>query len=125
MNLARRLWIGSAVLGATAALCVIASAQDPAVVNAKTIQVKLDNPSVRVMEGSLKPGEKEQLHSHPGYVVYVLEGGKVRNHTADGKTNDTEFKVGDVYWRDPLTHWAENIGTTTVRFLLVEVKKPS
>jgi quercetin dioxygenase-like cupin family protein len=113
------------VVVAMLALSSLSRAQDPAVVNAKTIQVRLDNPSVRVMEGSLKPGEKEQLHSHPGYVVYVLEGGKVRNHTADGKTNDTEFKAGDVYWRDPLTHWAENIGTTTVRFLLVEVKKPS
>lgn len=122
-----KVWLGVGMLVVVAmlALSSLSRAQDPAVVNAKTIQVRLDNPSVRVMEGSLKPGEKEQLHSHPGYVVYVLEGGKVRNHTADGKTNDTEFKAGDVYWRDPLTHWAENIGTTTVRFLLVEVKKPS
>ena len=119
------LGVGMSVFGAILVLSDFSRAQDPAVVNATTISVKLDNPHVRVMEASLKPGEKEQLHSHPGYVVYVLEGGKVRNHTADGKTNDTEFKAGDVYWRDPLTHWAENIGTTTVRFLLVEVKKPS
>ena len=117
--------IGLTVLGAALALCVSANAQDPAVVNAKTIRVKLDNPRVRVMEAALQPGDKEQLHAHPGYVVYVLEGGKVRNHTTDGKTNDTEFKAGEVYWRDPLTHWAENIGTTPVRFLLVEVKEPA
>jgi quercetin dioxygenase-like cupin family protein len=116
-----RVW--GAAFAAAAALCVAANAQDPAVVNAKTIQVKLENPRVRVMEAALEPGDREQLHNHPGYVVYVLEGGKVRNHAADGKTNDTEFKAGEVYWRDPLTHWAENIGSTTVRFLLVEVKE--
>ena len=99
-----------------------ARAQDPAAVNAKTIQVKLDNDRVRVLEATLQPGDKEQMHSHPAYVVYVVAGGKVRNHLADGKTSETEFKTGDVVYRDPLTHWAENIGTTTVRFILVELK---
>ena len=99
-----------------------ARAQDPAVVNAKTIHVKIENPRVRVLEATLQPGEKEQLHSHPAYVVYVVAGGKVRNHAADGKTSETELKTGDVLYRDPLTHWAENIGTTTMHFILVELK---
>ena len=34
------------------------------------------------------------------------------------------FVDGDVLYRDPLTHWAENIGTTPVQFLLVELKDP-
>jgi len=117
-----RIRIEAAVVAGFLALAGAAAAQDPAVVNAKTIQVKLDNDRVRVLEAALKPGEKEQLHSHPAYVVYVVAGGKVRNHLADGKTSETEFKTGDVVYRDPLTHWAENIGTTTVRFILVELK---
>jgi len=119
-----RIRIEASVLAGLLALTGAATAQDPAVVNAKTIQVKLDNDRVRVLEAALKPGEKEQLHSHPAYVVYVVAGGKVRNHLADGKTSETEFKTGDVVYRDPLTHWAENIGTTTVRFILVELKNP-
>lgn len=96
--------------------------QDPATVNAKTIVVKLDNPRVRVLDVTLKPGEKEKTHSHPAYVVYVIEGGKVRNHAADGTVSEAEFKAGDVVYRDPLTHWAENIGNTTLRLVLVELK---
>jgi len=65
------------------------------------------------------------MHSHPAYVIYVIEGGKVRNHSADGKTNESELKTGDVIYRDPLTHWAENIGTTTMHMILVELKNPS
>ena len=116
------------LLSAAAGLCLWAAgsmnapAQDPAVVNAKTIRVKLDNARVRVLEAELQPGDKEAPHSHPAYVVYVVSGGKVRNHLPDGKTSETEFKTGDVIYRDPLTHWAENIGTTPVKFILVELK---
>jgi quercetin dioxygenase-like cupin family protein len=115
----------AAVLVAWLALAAAAPAQDPAVVNAKTIRVKLENDRVRVLEATLQPGDKEQPHSHPAYVFYVIEGGRVRNHAADGTTSETELKPGDVVYRDPLTHWAENIGTTTIRLVLVEMKKPN
>ena len=100
----------------------VSNVQDPAVVNAKTIAVKLDNPRVRVFHVTLKPGEKETTHSHPAYVVYVIEGGKVRNHASDGTVAEYELKTGDVVYRDPLTHWAENIGNTTLRLVVVELK---
>ena len=96
--------------------------QDPLVVNSNTIVLKLENSRMRVLEATLKPGDQEKTHSHPAYVVYVIAGGKVRNHASDGTVNDGEFKTGDVIYRDPLTHWAENIGTTTIRLVLVELK---
>src|SRR5437667_12033894 len=65
-----------------------AYAQDPAVVNSKTIQVKFENDRVRVLEATLPPGVKEQVHSHPAYVIYVLTGGRYRNYAADGKTTE-------------------------------------
>lgn len=99
-----------------------ARAQDPAVVNAKTIRVTLENDRVRVLEAVLQPGDKEQLHNHPAYVFYVLEGGTMRNHLPDGKTSDSKLEAGQVFFREPLIHWAENIGTTTVRVVLVELK---
>ena len=100
----------------------VTGAQDPLVVNSKTIVLKLENSRVRVLEATLKPGEKEQTHSHPAYVIYVIAGGKVRNHAADGTVTEAEFRAGDVIYRDPLTHWAENIGNTTIRLELVELK---
>jgi quercetin dioxygenase-like cupin family protein len=97
---------------------------DPVVVNAKTAHVKFENDRVRVIDAVLQPGDKEKMHSHPAYVIYVLAGGKMRNHTADGTTSDSEFVTGQTIFREPLTHWAENIGTTTVHVLLVELKQP-
>ena len=97
-------------------------AQDPLVVNSKTIVLKLENSRVRVLEATLKPGDKEATHSHPAYVIYVIAGGKVRSHNADGTVTETEFRTGDVVYREPLTHWAENIGNTTIQLELVELK---
>ena len=101
---------------------VTANAQDPAVVNSKTIHVRFENDRVRVLEAMLPPGTKEQVHSHPANVIYVLEGGRFRNYAADGKVTDGTLKTGDVIYRDPLTHAAENIGNTPLHLILVELK---
>lgn len=96
--------------------------QDPAVVNSKTIRIRFENDRVRVLEAILPPGTKEQVHSHPAYVIYVLEGGRYRNYAADGKITEGTFQTGDVIYRDSLTHAAENIGDKPMRMILVELK---
>ena len=96
--------------------------QDPAVVNSKTIRVRFENDRVRVLEAILPPGTKEEVHSHPAYVIYVLAGGRYRNYAADGKITEGTFQTGDVIYRDPLTHAAENIGDKPMHFILVELK---
>ncbi len=112
------------VMGSVFAIDVTAArAQDPAVVNAKTIHVRFENDRVRVMEATIPPGVKEQVHSHPAYVIYILEGGKYRNYASDGKVTEGEFKNGDVIYRDPLTHAAENIGDKPLHLILVELKE--
>src|SRR6476659_122730 len=101
----------------------VSRVQDPLVVNSSTIALKLENSRVRVLEATIKPGDKEKTHSHPAYVIYVIQGGKYRNHAADGKVTDAEFHTGDVIYRDPISqHWAENTGDTTIRLELVELK---
>src|SRR3954452_20264163 len=96
-----------------------AEAQDPLVVNSKTLKLKFENERVRVMEATLPAGAKEQVHSHPAYVIYVLEGGRFRNYAPDGKTTEGEFKSGDVIYREPITHAAENIGDKPTHLILV------
>jgi quercetin dioxygenase-like cupin family protein len=99
-----------------------ADAQDPAVVNSKTIRVRFENDRVRVLEAILPPGTKEQVHSHPANVIYVLAGGRYRNYAADGKITEGTLRTGDVIYRDPLTHAAENIGDKPMHLILIELK---
>ena len=116
--------LAALVAGLIALAAHTVRAQDAAAVNPKTIHVTLDNDRVRVFEAKLEPGDKENLHSHPASIVYVIAGGRVRSHTPDGKTSEAEMKAGDTVYREPLTHWAENIGTTTLRLIVVELKTP-
>ena len=115
----KRIFILTVILLATG---FVRADQDPLVVNSKTMALKLDNSRVRVLEATLKSGDKENTHSHPAYVIYVIEGGKVRMHGVDGSVVEAEFRTGDVLYREAVTHWAENIGTTTIRLVLVELK---
>lgn len=124
-------WIGSLWMEVAACapmLAVVggpAPSLDPAVVNAGMEHVRLENASVRVIEGVMRPGDREQMHAHPAFVTYVIEGGKIRNHFADGKVVEAELKTGEVLMREPQTHWIENIGDTTLRFLVIELREPA
>jgi quercetin dioxygenase-like cupin family protein len=101
----------------------VARAQDTLQVNSDSVRLKLENGRVRVLETTLPPGGKEKMHSHPWpYLVYVIKGGTVRNHFPDGKVVTTELKAGDTIYRDPVTHWGENVGTTEICEIMVELK---
>ncbi len=119
--LRRSCWI---VLVCLALVVTRATAQDAAAVTPQVVKVKLDNDHVRVLEAISNPGDKEDWHSHPATVVYVVSGGKLRISTRDGKSNDVEFKTGDTLYRPPVTHSALNIGTTQLHVIIVEMKTP-
>lgn len=108
---------------AVALFALTASGQDVVKVNPHTVTVKLDNEKVRVLEANLPPQAQEQMHSHPSSIIYVITGGKVRNHSADGKVTETTLKDGDVIYREPLTHWAENIDDHPIHLIVVELKQ--
>jgi quercetin dioxygenase-like cupin family protein len=96
---------------------------DALTANPQSISLKLENDNVRVLEARLEPGQKEHMHSHPAYVVYVISGGTLRLHSSDGKTTDLTVNTGDAMYRDPVDqHWGENIGTTPIHLILVELK---
>ena len=97
-------------------------AQDALTVQDDKIRLRFENERVRVLERILRPGEREILHSHPAYLIHVVTGGTLRNHSADGKATELEVKAGDVLYRDPTTHWAENIGTSVIDVLVIELK---
>ena len=42
-----------------------AEAQDTLQVNSDSVRLKLENSRVRVLESTLQPGGREQMHSHP------------------------------------------------------------
>ena len=83
----------------------------------------LENEHVRVLEYTLAPGQRDEWHTHPPKVSYVVSGGKVRVTTEDGKSFLADEEAGTASWMGALgRHFVENVGTTTVRVVLTEVK---
>ncbi len=96
---------------------------DPVRVSPDRYRVLLDNKEVRVVEYVLKPGERDQWHTHPPRVSYVVTGGTLRITLADGTSFVSNEKQRTAQWMNTLgRHYAQNIGTTPVRIVLVEVK---
>jgi len=101
-----------------------ALAQDPVKAAPEAFKERLNNSEVRVLEYSSKPGQKEAMHSHPAVVLYVIQGGKLKSTMPDGTSKVTDYKSGDIQWREAVTHSGENVGTTEMKSLLIEVKHP-
>jgi quercetin dioxygenase-like cupin family protein len=100
-----------------------ALAQDAVVVAADHYKVKVANAHVRVVECILKAGEKDSQHTHPAGWYYVTMGGKMKVTHADGKTEIWEPPTGESNWMEAEgPHTSENVGTSTMSFILVEVK---
>ena len=99
-------------------------ADDPLKVGPEIYKLKFENDRVRVMEVTFPPGAKVGLHSHPDHVAYVVEGGTLRMAAEGAKPNDINAKAGDTMFLDAQNHWAENVGTTTIKVVVVELKEP-
>jgi len=86
-------------------------------------KILLENDNVRVIEYSLKPGQKDTPHTHPAKSSYVVSGGKLKVYLENGETIIADEKTGTASWMDYVgKHYVENIGNTTVTIVLTEIK---
>lgn len=86
-------------------------------------RVVLENEHVRVIEYEIAPGQRDPWHTHPPKVSYIIAGGALRIHLQNGESFEVTEETGATHWAEALgVHSAENIGTTPVRVLIVEVK---
>ena len=88
----------------------------------QTSKVRLDNEKFRVVETWAKPGEKNEMKARSDRVIYSVNAGKQRVRWGDGKTEEVEFKAGDVRFRKADTSQSENIGKTETHNLVISVK---
>jgi hypothetical protein len=119
----RRTWryaLAGGIL-ALSGLAALAVAQDRSTV-VPGMKVLLDHECVRVQYHDVAVGETIPMHSHPNYVVYTLEAFRARIRLPDGTQRISDRKAGEAYWNEPITHSVENLGTTPVHNLIVELK---
>jgi hypothetical protein len=97
----------------------VAQTKAPAVVT----KVTLNNAKVRVLDNVYAPGAVNPMIKRSGSVVVVISGVQNFKETyADGHTDMTSHKIGDAYWSAAATKSLTNLGTGTVRTLVIQLK---
>jgi quercetin dioxygenase-like cupin family protein len=98
-------------------------AQDPMKVAPNAAKkVLLENDQVRVIQVEIAAGETATWHSHPNHVTYALNGGKLEITDKGKPARVIEFKAGEAMYFPAVTHMVKNIGTTTQKMVVVELK---
>lgn len=87
-----------------------------------------ENDQVRVFEVRLEPGDRGPFHIHDcTYFWTVVEAGRGLQRFVDGTYAVRDYAVGDTRYLahspdDALIHDLENIGSTPLRFVTVELR---
>lgn len=90
-----------------------------------------ENDSVRVWHMTLAPGERMPVHRHVlTYFWTAITPGRFLQRTYDGTTYESDYQAGLTHFYDVgagefALHDLENVGSTTMIFVAVELKRES
>ncbi|HLF45182.1 MAG TPA: hypothetical protein VI548_02080 [Chitinophagaceae bacterium] len=108
----------------TTAMPVYDPAMDPVNVEAPFLTLHKDTLGIKLYEVALQPGDSVGLHTHPDYVLYVLQGGTARLYSKDGTAQVAELPTGAAIVIPTETHSGINMGTTTIKLLVADIYRP-
>jgi hypothetical protein len=97
---------------------------EPLTVGAQFSKKLADTLNVKMYEFTLKPGDSSAIHAHPDHAVYVLQGGKGLISFNGRPPEVMELKTGMGFVSGALTDAGKNIGTTTIKLLVVDIYRP-
>lgn len=123
MKTIKQIISGMLLSGVFLLFSAVLHAQDPLKAAPNVYKkVVLDNEKVRVLEIEFAPGETAAWHQHPGHVAYALTAGKIEITDKDKAPVVAELKAGDAMYMPAVTHMAKNVGNTTIKMVVTEIK---
>lgn len=86
-------------------------------------KVIAQNADYKVIEVTWKPGQRDQLHSHPASAVYYLTDCTLRGTLPDGKSGEGRPRAGAAIVQAAIPgHTIENVGTSECKLIMFEPK---
>ena len=85
--------------------------------------VLFENEVIRVLEVTVKPGDKVPMHTNPENVNYIVKPGTLRLIEPDGCSVDVTLAERQVIPAPIGRHAVENVGPTEVRTICIELKR--
>ena len=95
---------------------------DPVTASPNNYKLLFEYEAYRVLEMSLKAGEKDNQHSHTSEIAYFINGSSLKIHLPDGQTVEADIPDGHVMAHEPWTHTVENTGTKDLKAIIFETK---
>ena len=128
MTLASKIVFAVATIGTSCVLYDMAKADDvPDALSVewqgkKPCEKLFEDEHVRVVRCTFSPGAVHVCHSHPGYLSYVVSGGRAKEEDEKG-ARKIDVVTGALFDIPP-TPWHEfaNVGDTTIQYVVVEKK---
>jgi hypothetical protein len=90
--------------------------------NPTTVTRLLENERLKVVRMDSAPGGQGAMKERPDRLLYILQGAKVRFLYPGGKTEDAEWRTGDVIYQKADNRQVENIDTTELEHISVHLK---
>jgi quercetin dioxygenase-like cupin family protein len=85
-------------------------------------RVVFESPAIRLLEVTVPPGAKVPMHTNPENVNYIIQAGTLRLINPDGTFIDVALTERQVIPAPVGRHAVENVGSTEVRTLCIELK---
>ncbi len=85
-------------------------------------KVIFENDRIRVLEVTVKPGDRVAMHRNPENINYILKPGTLRLTSLDGSVVDVALTEGQVIPAPVGSHAVENVGGTVVQTICIELK---
>ena len=111
-----------AALGATGTSLAQVVAPDFAA-SPDVYKVSAESDQYRIVEGTWKPGQRDQFHSHPAMLYYWVTDCSVRFHLPGGASRDAMVPAGEAGVQTTVaSHSVENVGKSECKIVMFESK---
>ena len=90
-------------------------------VTPEAAKIVFENDEVRVIEITMRKGQKIPMHSHNRGLGFSLNKGRIRVTGKGGASEVVNVKQGEISWSEGESHSVENLGPV-LRELSIEFK---
>ncbi|MEW5675846.1 hypothetical protein ABGT15_05995 [Flavobacterium enshiense] len=118
-----KLFPKTQIIGMFLMMSAIMYGQDPVKVAPDVYKkILLENDAVRVIELEITAGQTIPWHSHPDHTAYALTDAKIEITDKGKPAVVADIKAGEVLFIPKVTHMAKNIGTSSAKLIVTEIK---
>jgi len=113
----------SLLLGFIVALSASIYAQDSMeATSTPSMKTILNNEKVKVIQIEYAPGQVAPMNYYPEHVAYVVNGGKMEMTEKGKEAKVMDLNDGDAMYMAASTDMFKNVGNTTVKLVVTEMK---